>query len=111
MKILNYKSMEAEPVTMEGSKDASVRWLIAREDGAPNFAMRLFEVEPGGYTPLHNHDNEHEIFILEGEGVVWKGGNEVAVNAGTAIFVPPQEKHQFINNSQSVLKFLCLVPV
>jgi len=111
MKILNYSSLEPDPVKMEGAKDVTIRWLIAKEDGAPHFAMRLFEVKPGGYTPLHQHENEHEVFILEGEGKVWKEGNEETVTPGTAIFVPQHEKHQFINKGQSVLKFICLIPV
>ena len=111
MKIVHCKEMDPRPVTMEGAKDVSIRWLIAKEDGAPNFAMRLFEVEPEGHTPLHTHDSEHEVFILEGEGTVWKDGEEMAVSPGTAIFVPPNEKHCFKNSGKGVLRFLCLVPV
>jgi quercetin dioxygenase-like cupin family protein len=59
-------AIEAE----EGALKVKVRWLITKEIGAENFAMRLFEIEPGGYTPLHSHPWEHEVFILEGEGVV-----------------------------------------
>ncbi len=111
MKILHYEEMKADPVTMEGAEGVTVRWLVAKEDGAPNFAMRLFEVEPGGTTPLHTHDNGHEVFILDGEGGVWREGKEVPVEPGTAIFVPPGEKHCFKNKGQDVLRFLCMVPV
>ena len=103
--------MKADPVTTEGAKGVTIRWLIAQEDGAPNFAMRLFEVAPGGTTPLHTHDSEHEVFILDGEGDVWREGKEVRVGPGTAIFVPSGEKHCFMNNGKGVLRFLCMVPV
>jgi len=111
MKILHYEEMTADPVRMEGAEGVTVRWLIAKEDGAPSFAMRLFEVEPGGTTPLHTHDSEHEVFILDGEGGVWREGKEVAVGPGTAIFVEPGEKHCFKNKGQGVLRFLCMVPI
>ena len=36
--------------------------------------MRHFEIEPGGTTPLHEHEWEHEAFILTGGGVVYRQG-------------------------------------
>ena len=111
MKILHYTEMEPKLVDMEGARGVNVRWLIAKEDGAPNFAMRLFEVEAGGTTPLHRHATEHEVFILEGEGAVWREGEEVPVGPGTAVFVPPEEKHCFKNTGEGILRFLCMVPV
>jgi quercetin dioxygenase-like cupin family protein len=111
MKVLHYDELTPNPVTMEGAQGVTIRWLIAKEDGAPHFAMRLFEVTPGGHTPLHTHETEHEVFILEGEGTVWKEGKEVPMAAGTVVFVPPGEKHRFMNKGDGVLKFICMVPV
>ena len=111
MKILKYTDMEADPVTTEGAKDVTIRWLIAEEDGAPNFAMRLFEIAPGGNTPLHTHHTEHEVFILDGEGTVWREGVDVRVGPGTSIFVPPDETHCFKNIGNEVLRFICIVPI
>jgi quercetin dioxygenase-like cupin family protein len=109
MKVVSYKDVEAKEAD-EGALKVNVRWLITREMGAPNFAMRLFEVEPGGHSPFHNHPWEHEVFILEGEGLVVGGKGEKKLKAGDAVFVPPNEQHQFKNNSKKKLKFLCLVP-
>jgi len=67
MKIADYKEIKAEPVDFEDAKDVKVRWLISDKDKAPNFAMRLFEVGPGRHSPLHTHNWEHEVFILEGD--------------------------------------------
>ena len=111
MKIIQYEEMEPSPVETKEAVGVTVRWLIAKEDGASNFAMRLFEVEPGGSTPLHTHPAEHEVFILEGEGAVWREGKEVPFGPGTAIFVPPGEKHCFKNKGEGVLRFLCMIPV
>jgi quercetin dioxygenase-like cupin family protein len=87
-----------------------VRWLITKEIGAKNFAMRLFEMEPGGYSPLHSHPWEHEVFILEGEGLVVGEGKEKRFRPGDVIFIPPNEKHQFKNSDEKTVKFLCLIP-
>jgi mannose-6-phosphate isomerase-like protein (cupin superfamily) len=35
---------------------------------------------------------------------------EVSLQAGWAVFVPPQEEHQFINRGSEPLVFLCVVP-
>ena len=110
MKVQHYESVALNPVTMDGAEGCTVRWLVGKNDAAPNFAMRQFEVAPGGHTPKHFHDYEHEVFVLEGEGVVYEGDNEHRLKAGDVIFVVPNEVHQFRNTGATPLKFLCLVP-
>lgn len=110
MKVKAYQEVESAPVDMEGAVDCSVRWLVGEADGAPNFAMRQFEVAAGGHTPKHHHPYEHEVFVLEGEGVVLEGDEEHPLKAGDVVFVAPDEVHQFRNTSDAPLKFLCLVP-
>ena len=51
MKITNVEQIAAEKVEMDGAKDCKVQLAVTQRDGAPNFAMRLFEVAPGGHTP------------------------------------------------------------
>jgi quercetin dioxygenase-like cupin family protein len=111
MKITHYADVKADPVTTEDAKGVTIRLLITKNDGAPNFAMRLFEIAPGGRTPLHTHTNEHEVFALEGEGSVWRDGRDVPLSPGTAVFVPGGERHCFKNSGGGAFKFLCLVPV
>ena len=54
MKVNHYEQIASEPVQMEGASGCRVRWLIGEADGAANFAMRQFEVAPGGHTPRHS---------------------------------------------------------
>jgi quercetin dioxygenase-like cupin family protein len=110
MKVENYKSVEQQPVNMEGSHGCQVRWLLSERDGTPNFAMRQFEVAPGGYTPRHSHPYEHEVYVLEGEGVVFEGSTPHSLKAGDVVLVTPDEIHQFRNTGNAPLKFLCLIP-
>ena len=72
--------------------------------------MRQFEVAPGGHTPRHSHPYEHEVFVLEGDGMVLEGEAEHPLTAGDVIFVQPNEVHQFCNTGSRPLKFLCMVP-
>lgn len=110
MKVFHYDTVQAETVTMEGASKVKVRWLITKKMGAENFAMRVFEVEPEGYSPLHTHPEEHEVFILEGEGQLFDGEKTTPFRAGDVVFVPSNELHQFKNSGKVLLRFLCLIP-
>jgi quercetin dioxygenase-like cupin family protein len=110
MKVNHFEEVAQAPVNMEGASGCQVRWLVDEKQGAPNFAMRQFEVAPGGYTPRHSHPYEHEVFVLEGTGVVYEGDQEHRLSAGDVVFVVPGEVHQFRNTGDVPLKFLCMVP-
>ena len=114
MLIKQPKNVHSQVMQMPGAKDVSMQLMIGREDEAPNFAMRLFTVQPGGHTPLHSHNYEHEVMIVKGEGLAVSGEDgsiTTPVKAGDAVLVSPNEMHQFKNNSKDEMKFLCLVPV
>ena len=106
----HYADVTAKVPTEEGCKDVTIRWLISKDDGAKNFAMRLFEVQPGGYTPYHQHDWEHEVFILEGDGELKLADGPKPYTSGEFIYIPAMEWHQFKNTGKKLNRFLCLVP-
>jgi len=110
MKIAPATEIESQPVTMEGARGCTVRWLVGQPDGAPNFAMRQFDVQPGGHTPRHSHPYEHEIYVLEGHGEVVEGDAPRPLGAGDCVYVAPDEVHQFRNTGDVPMKFLCMVP-
>lgn len=110
MKVQHTTDVPARPVTMPGAEGCTVRWLLSATDGAPNFAMRQFEVAPGGYTPRHHHPYEHEVFVLEGEGIVYQDDTPHPLKAGDVVLVRPDEVHQFRNTGTTPMKFLCLIP-
>ena len=109
-RVVHFSDVERSRVEESGSKGTWVRWLISWEHGAPNFAMRMFEVEPGGNTPLHSHGWEHEIFILEGEAKIICGDEEHEAREGYAILIPPNVKHSIVNTGDRMLRLLCLIP-
>ena len=110
LKHFHNTEIELETPSEKGLKDVKLRWLISKKDGAKNFAMRLFEVKPGGYTPLHQHDWEHEVFILEGNGTAKNKEKDIGFKQGDFFFVKAMEWHQFVNTGDKTLKFLCLIP-
>ena len=110
MIIQKYDDVTAEEINEDGAANVSVRWVIAEKDGAPNFYMRVFELGPGGHTPLHAHPWEHEMFVLEGAGCIVKEGKDVPLSPGTVVFVPPDEEHQMKNTGSEMFKVICLIP-
>jgi quercetin dioxygenase-like cupin family protein len=110
MKICNFKDIELREVTDEGAEGVSIRWVISQKDGAENFYMRVFDVQPGGRTPYHQHEWEHEVFILEGEAEVVTAEGPKKAPAGTVVFAKPKEFHQFRNAGNSLMRFICLIP-
>jgi quercetin dioxygenase-like cupin family protein len=110
MRIKQLTEVPANEVTMEGAQACKVRWLIGEKDQAPTFAMREFEVAPGGHTPKHFHDYEHEVYVLAGRGTIVDGDREHPLAAGDVVFVAPNDVHQFKNSGSEPMRFLCLIP-
>jgi quercetin dioxygenase-like cupin family protein len=110
VKIKQAKDVPQNAVKMEGAAGCQVQILVGNEEQAPNFVMRQFEVAPGGHTPRHFHPYEHEIYVVEGNGVIVDGDKEIPLRQGDVVFVAPDDVHQFKNTSDAPLKFLCLIP-
>ncbi len=110
MKHVKFDQVPLEDVNVEGAKGAKIRWLIGEKDGAERFSMRMFEVEVGGNTPYHIHAFEHEIFVLDGAGMLVTENGESAMNPWDVIYVDPNIMHQFKNVGDKPLLFLCSIP-
>src|SRR3989304_3608007 len=110
MRVQHHEDVPDSEVTMEGASGCRVRWLVGKGDQAPNFAMREFEVAPGGHTPKHFHPYEHEVFVLEGAGEIVDGDKPRPLTAGDVVYVAPDDVHQFRNTGSGPLRFLCLIP-
>ena len=110
MKHKHYTEIPLEEVNIEGAKGAKIRWLVGEKDGAPNFAMRMFEIAPEGHTPYHTHAFEHLVWVVEGLGKLVTEQGDSQMNPGDAIYVEPNLFHNFVNMSDKPLKFLCSIP-
>jgi quercetin dioxygenase-like cupin family protein len=84
--------------------------LIGPADGVPTFVMRRFLLKPGAATPWHKHNWEHEIFVMQGRGLVVSEEGKKQLKRGSVVFVPAREMHQFKNAGKTTFSMLCLVP-
>ena len=110
MHIRRADRIEGTPMQMEGVDGVTMRLMVGRADGAPNFSMRHFTVESGGHTPRHAHNYEHEVYVVSGEARLEHGGEFHELAAGDVVFIEPNVIHQFRNEGDEPLRFLCLVP-
>ena len=107
MKVFDYRTVEAT----EEKPGVQMRVVIGAKEGAPRFVMRVFETRPGCHTPLHSHWWEHEVFVFSGKGVVHGESGETEIQAGSVVFIEPNEQHCFSNVGDDVLRFVCLIPL
>jgi quercetin dioxygenase-like cupin family protein len=106
MYVKDYRDVPAEP---GGADGLTVRWVINASQGATNFAMRVFELEPGKESPFHQHENEHEAFVLAGSGEVETDEGIARIKEGSALFIPAQESHRFRSTGKDVLRFIDVI--
>ena len=106
MYVKDYREVPAEP---GGSDGLTVRWVINASQGATNFAMRVFELQPGKSSPFHQHENEHEAFVLAGAGELETPEGVAELKDGSAIFIPAQESHRFRNTGKDVMRFIDVI--
>jgi quercetin dioxygenase-like cupin family protein len=109
MKIKKRIELVREDVRDSEARDVRFYPVITARDGAPNFSLRLFEIEPGGNTPYHGHEWEHEVYIIEGIGFINGENKKLRIEKNDFIYIEPEEIHQFIAGDCG-LKMICIVP-
>ncbi len=104
------RTIEDVPAIPYG-EGALKRVVFAQKEGAPNFAMRIFDLPPGCGSSGHAHDFEHQVLVLQGQGVLTGPTGETPFAVGSALFIPPNERHQLRNTGDETLRFVCVVPL
>jgi len=111
MKVNEEQGLKQSKVEVEGAEGAFLRILVGPDDGSDGIVMRLFTLEPGGHTPLHEHRWEHLVKVEKGRGVIVDGeGREKPLARGNSVFVAPGEVHQFRNAGGEEFEFVCVIP-
>ncbi len=111
MHVTRLDEVERTIPEMEGAKGVYKQTPLSGEHGAPTFSFRVFTIEPGGHTPLHEHSFEHMNYIISGEGTLVAEDREYELREGDFALVLPGEKHQYRNASQNrSLVMICAVP-
>jgi len=111
MKVQTWREAPEEPLTDPELRGVHIRVVAGPREGAKNFVMRVFELDPGGYSPRHRHEWEHEVFVLAGKGSLKSAEGERPLHPGDAVFIAGGEDHQFRNAGPQPFQFICVIPV
>jgi uncharacterized cupin superfamily protein len=102
---------EVEPrQTTKGSRFAATSKSLAAAAGGRGVGASWYEVPPGKTAfPAHWHSaNEEAVFILEGEGTLRIGDQEIPVRANdwVTLRTGPEHAHQLVNTGSAPLRYL-----
>lgn len=94
-------------------KKGLVYWKTLISKGvtpSENLTLGLGRLPPGGALHEHRHAQEEVYLVLEGSGLVTVGDEEVAVEAGSAVFIPGDAPHSCENTGASDLRVAYVFP-
>lgn len=110
--LVNPANLPVEEFEKKGAEKVQVQYLIDDRHGSERFALRLYTVQRGGHTPLDQHEYEHQVYVLSGNGLLKQseepGSAPRALKRGDTIFIPSNAIHQFSNAESEPFVFLCV---
>ncbi|MBW1848465.1 MAG: cupin domain-containing protein [Deltaproteobacteria bacterium] len=93
------ESLDALSVGRQGAEKMKLKFLS--EDSV------WIEIEPGGHTPDHKHDDKERLVIISGEGKIKLGEELKEIHQNDFIEFHANELHQIINTSEELLVTMC----
>jgi putative monooxygenase len=84
--------------------------LVTHETGAANLSTGVTRFEPGAMIPLHYHNVEEQVTIIEGEAVAIIDGERHTLRAYDTTYVPAGTPHHFMNESDAPMAILYAYP-
>ncbi|WP_158747714.1 cupin domain-containing protein, partial [Acidisphaera sp. L21] len=76
--------------------------LVTPSTGARQLINGITMIAPGAAIPLHYHDCEESVIVLDGQAVAVIDGAEHSVGPGDTSWIPPGVPHFFRNPSDTV---------
>lgn len=82
------------------------RTVAGPEHGMRQAEVWLQTVAPGAATPVHRHDCEEAIVILEGSGTCTIGGETIPFGPDSTLIIPRDAVHQLINSGDRPIRLV-----
>jgi len=119
------KDVEARPIKTFPYKGktypvvgTTVKWLSqVGEPALPEYGLRFFTIEPGGYLSVHQHEYAQTEIIVSGKLVAAHYDNndklleEKEIGVGEYFYVAPMEVHSMKNTGKEPATFFCCICV
>ncbi len=91
-----------------------IRWrTLFSQGGTPTEGLTcgVAELSSGDWLGLHRHAPPEVYYVLAGAGVMSLDGREIAVKAGSAVFIPGMAEHGIRQTGAEVLRIFYSFPV
>jgi putative monooxygenase len=95
---------EVTPVDRGGG--VRTRHLVTARLGAESFLNGITEFDPGTSLPLHSHNCEESVIVLEGEAAFEADGQVVDMKPHDTTWVPAGSVHRFLNRGAGRMRIL-----
>jgi len=81
--------------------------LSPRSHRTKNISLGMTILDPGWSSSPHIHGIEEELwYVVSGTGRATVAEETIDIDNGTAIYIPPGQRHQLVNNGQVQLRVL-----
>jgi quercetin dioxygenase-like cupin family protein len=97
--------IDSLPVVERGNGIQTVP-LVTKEIGAKHITTGLTRFPAGAKVPLHSHNCDEQVTILEGEAEAEVDGQRHRVRPFDTTFVPADKPHRFVNVGESHLTIM-----
>ena len=106
-RVVNVDEVEGK-LQEKGRRFGATRRALGGATGASGLGCTHYEIAPGRTAfPFHYHCINHEaIYVLEGEGTLFIGGEEAELRAGSCVHLPARLVHCLANTGASDLRLL-----
>lgn len=81
------------------------KYMVNHRVGCRN-ATQFIGFIPTSKAPVHTHTYEEVIYIVDGEGVIHVGGQDIPVRKGSSIYLPPLLPHCIENPHEQPIRLL-----
>lgn len=83
---------------------------VKGETGAQNIQMGEVYMNPGSRIPLHTHNVEEAIILLEGTLETVVGNEKRVIHGGTTLLAPAGVPHSLVNKGDKPARFINAYP-
>ena len=80
--------------------------LASHNDGLKGTEVWMQTIEPGGETPIHYHDCEEVVVVMQGSGQLTIGEETTEFSSNHTLIIAPEVVHQLINSGNEEILLL-----
>jgi mannose-6-phosphate isomerase-like protein (cupin superfamily) len=95
----------ADQPSLGATADREFRYLVNQDAGCLEVTQFVGLIPPSR-APDHHHTYDEVVYVIEGEGVYHRGGDDLPMTAGTCIYLPPLVRHCLENTGTEPMRVL-----